>query len=227
VIRIGVVEIRELPVTGRLEDGRDVEAKRWTRERFFRVRVVASAARRDEKGTKNDRWGSHDDSYSNRYAVKCERSVVVIRDAPRAGGSSAGGSVAPHRIDHDQGARIVFAGKLAISAWAFDDPFMMERRQRRSSDRGTALQLFIAAQRERLAAEALTVMNGEGKTIAGVGEIDESRTDRMATWELRAKDEWLVVTSWGGSLTYEVGRGVRRIVESSSLSGGEASLFEQ
>ena len=88
---------------------------------------------------------------------------------------------------------------------------MMERRRKRSSDRGTALQLFIAAQRKKLAAEALTVMNGEGMTIAGVGEIDESRTDRIATWELRARDEWLVVTSWGGSLTYEVGSGVRRI----------------
>jgi hypothetical protein len=95
---------------------------------------------------------------------------------------------------------------------------MMERRQKRSlDDRGTALQLFLAAQREKLAAEALTVMNAEGMTIAGVGEIDESRTDRIATWEIRAKDEWLVLTSWGGSLTYEVGKGVRRIVESSSL----------
>lgn len=91
---------------------------------------------------------------------------------------------------------------------------MMERRQRRSSDRSAALQLFIAAQREKLAAEALTVMNADGKTIAGVGEIDESRTGNIATWELRARDEWLVLTSWGGSLTYEVGRGVRRILES-------------
>ena len=93
----------------------------------------------------------------------------------------------------------------------------MERRQRRSSDRGTALQLFIAAQREKLAVEALTVMNEEGMTIAGVGEIDTSREGRIATWEIRADEEWLVVTSWGGSLTYEVGSGVRRILESRSL----------
>jgi hypothetical protein len=96
---------------------------------------------------------------------------------------------------------------------------MMERRQKRSSDRAAALQLFIASQREKLAAEALTVMDSNGKTIAGVGEIDDSRTQNVATWELRARDEWLVLTSWGGSLTYEVGRGVRRIFES--------SLFEQ
>jgi len=96
---------------------------------------------------------------------------------------------------------------------------MMERRQRRSSDdRAAALQLFLAAQREKLAVEALTVMDAEGRTIAGVGEIDESRTGhQIATWELKARDEWFVVTSWGGSLTYEVGRGVRRIFESSLL----------
>jgi hypothetical protein len=91
---------------------------------------------------------------------------------------------------------------------------MMERRQKRSSDRAAALQLFIASQRSKLAAEALTVMDADGRTIAGVGEIDESRTGQIATWELRAKDEWIVLTSWGGSLTYEVGRGVRRIFES-------------
>jgi len=97
---------------------------------------------------------------------------------------------------------------------------MMERRQKRSSDRSAALQLFIAAQREKLAAEALTVMDASGRTIAGVGEIDESRTGhQIATWELRARDEWIVLTSWGGSLTWELGSGVRRIFE--------ASLFEQ
>lgn len=108
---------------------------------------------------------------------------------------------------------------------------MMERRQRRSSDdRGTALQLFLASQREKLAAEALTVMDATGKTIAGVGEIDESRSGhQIATWELRVRDEWLVLTSWGGSLTYEVGRGVRRILEASRLRSDvrETSLFEQ
>jgi hypothetical protein len=98
---------------------------------------------------------------------------------------------------------------------------MMERRQKRSfDDRAAALQLFLASQREKLAAEALTVMDASGRTIAGVGEIDESRGGhQIATWELRAKDEWIVVTSWGGSLTHDVGRGVRRIFES--------SLFEQ
>src|SRR5678815_833976 len=71
--------------------------------------------------------------------------------------------------------------------------FMMERRQKRSSDRAAALQLFIASQREKLAAEALTVMDASGKTIAGVGEIDESRTgNKIATWEMRARDEWIV-----------------------------------
>jgi hypothetical protein len=102
---------------------------------------------------------------------------------------------------------------LAIFEPVFDDR-AMERRQRRSTDRKNALQLFIAFQRGKLAADALTIMNAEGTTIAGVGEIDESRTDRIATWELRAAGEWLVVTSWGGSLTHEVGTGVRRILES-------------
>ncbi len=89
----------------------------------------------------------------------------------------------------------------------------MERRQHRSEDRDVALQLFIASQRRKLDAHALTVSTPEGMTIAGVGEIDESRTEQVAMWEVRVGGEWLVLTSWGGGLTYEVARGVRRIVE--------------
>jgi hypothetical protein len=89
----------------------------------------------------------------------------------------------------------------------------MERRHRRSTDRDTALQLFISHQREKLRADALTLMNASGTTIAGVGEIDQSRESHVATWELRAGGEWIVLTSWGGSLTYEVGSGIRRLLE--------------
>jgi hypothetical protein len=90
---------------------------------------------------------------------------------------------------------------------------MEERRQHRSGDRDVALQLFIAAQRRKLDAHALTVSTPDGMTIAGVGEIDESRTEQVATWEVRVGDEWVVLTSWGGSLSYEVASGVRRIVQ--------------
>jgi len=89
----------------------------------------------------------------------------------------------------------------------------MERRLRRSDDRDTALQLFIASQRQKLDAHAITVTNVEGKTIAGVGEIDESRTERVAMWKIRAGGEWLVLTAWGGPLTYEAATGLRRIVD--------------
>ena len=90
----------------------------------------------------------------------------------------------------------------------------MERRVRRSNDRDTALQLFMASQRQKLDARALTVATLDGMTIAGVGEIDESRPEQIATWEIRAGGESLVLTSWGGRMSYEAGAGVRRIVAS-------------
>jgi hypothetical protein len=90
----------------------------------------------------------------------------------------------------------------------------MERRERRSPDRETALQLFIASQRRKLDVEALTVTTLDGKTIAGSGEIDQGRRGHwVATWQLRVGGEWLVLSSWGGRLTYEVGTGLRRILE--------------
>ena len=85
---------------------------------------------------------------------------------------------------------------------------------RRSTDRDTALQLFIASQRQKLDAHALTVTTLDGKTIAGVGEIDESRTERVAMWQIRVGGECLVLTAWGGPLSYEAASGLRRIVES-------------
>ncbi len=98
----------------------------------------------------------------------------------------------------------------------YDDP-TMERRQHRSGDRDVALQLFIASQRRKLDAHALTVSTPDGMTIAGVGEIDESRTEQVAMWEVRVGSEWLLLTAWGGSLSYEVASGLRRIVQASGV----------
>jgi hypothetical protein len=94
----------------------------------------------------------------------------------------------------------------------------MERRQRRSNDRDTALQLFIASQQRKLAAHALTVTTLDGKTIAGAGEIDESKTERVAMWQLQVGGEWLVLTAWGGPLSYEAAQGLRRIAQSQSFT---------
>jgi len=89
----------------------------------------------------------------------------------------------------------------------------MDRRLHRSTDRDIALQLFIAAQQRKLGVRALTVTDSRGKTIAGAGEIDEGRGDQwVATWELRAGGDSVVVGSWGGRMSYEVGSGVRRIL---------------
>ena len=106
--------------------------------------------------------------------------------------------------------------KLPSTLRSFDDR-EMERRLRRSNDRDAALQLFIASQQRKLEARALTVTTLDGMTIAGVGEIDESKTERVAMWQLRVGGEWLVLTAWGGSLSYEAAQGLRRIVETQSF----------
>jgi hypothetical protein len=88
----------------------------------------------------------------------------------------------------------------------------MERRLRRTQDRDLALQLFLASQQRKLGARALTVTDERGRIIAGVGEIEEgSGQVWVATWELQIGGESLVVSSFGGKMSYEVGNGVRRI----------------
>ena len=92
----------------------------------------------------------------------------------------------------------------------------MERRQRRTQDRDIALQLFIASQQRKLDVRALTVTRMDGMTIAGAGEIDENAKQQwVATWQLRAGGEWLVVSSWGGRMSWDVGSGIRRILDAS------------
>ena len=60
----------------------------------------------------------------------------------------------------------------------------MERRLRRNEDRNIALQYFLAAQKWKLDAGALTVVNERGTTIAGVGEIDEGKIEH---WQVTLK----------------------------------------
>ena len=104
----------------------------------------------------------------------------------------------------------------------------MERRERRSAERDVALKLFLESHMRKLEVRALTVATLEGKMVAGVGDIphevakssitiDEARNgiadgEGLATWRLRAGGGWLVVASWGGRLSYDVGSGVRRIM---------------
>lgn len=104
----------------------------------------------------------------------------------------------------------------------------MERRVTRTSNKDQALELFLKSHIEKLDVRTLTVTTMDGKMLAGVGEIprevsktsialDEARNgtadgDGVATWRLRANGEWLVVASWGGRLSYDVGNGVRRIL---------------
>lgn len=99
----------------------------------------------------------------------------------------------------------------------------MERREQRSDDKNQALQLFLEAQVGKLDVDALTVTTLDGRMIAGAGVIPrelaratiaqgEAETEGVATWRLRAGGEWLVIASWGGRLSYDVGSGVRRIL---------------
>ena len=100
---------------------------------------------------------------------------------------------------------------------------MQERRQHRSDDPSTALELLLEAHRVRLDVQALVVATPSGQLLAGAGHdpgavaamiVEEMRdgTDpTLATWHLRAGGRELVIGSLGGRLNHEVGDGVRRI----------------
>ena len=87
----------------------------------------------------------------------------------------------------------------------------MDRRQRRSSDRRTALHLFLESQREERGARSLRVSTLAGDVVAAVGD-DAYADDWRATWSLPVDGTALVVASAGGRESRSVGDGVRRIV---------------
>jgi len=88
----------------------------------------------------------------------------------------------------------------------------MERRQRRSRDRHTALHLFLESQLSKQGSRSIRVTRRDGEVIAGVG--DDAYVDEWtATWTVPVGgvDE-LVVASSGGRPSDDVARGVRRIL---------------
>jgi len=68
----------------------------------------------------------------------------------------------------------------------------MERRNRRSSDRLTALHLYLESQLERLAVRSIRVMTTAGEIVAAVGD-DAYADEWTPTWTRRVKDAPFVV----------------------------------
>jgi hypothetical protein len=89
------------------------------------------------------------------------------------------------------------AAKGAISQHA-----RMERRSRRSSDRLTALHLYLESQLERLAVRSIRVMTTAGEIVAAVGD-DAYADEWTPTWTRRVKDAPYVVSFASTGERYE------------------------
>lgn len=101
---------------------------------------------------------------------------------------------------------------------------MIERRNRRSDNQAEAMQLLLAAHRDRLDATTLVVMREDGHVLASAGDAPElvastiaaGATDApgttLATWQLQAGGDKVTIGSLGGNLSCELGDGVRRIL---------------
>ena len=68
----------------------------------------------------------------------------------------------------------------------------LERRARRSSDRRTALHLYLESQLQRLAVSSIRVMTTAGDIVAAVGD-DAYADEWTPTWTRRVKDAPFVV----------------------------------
>jgi hypothetical protein len=118
----------------------------------------------------------------------------------------------------------VAARKLARQHEVLDHQRMIERRHRRSDNQAEAMQLLLAAHRDRMRVRTLVVVNGDGRVLASVGDDPESVASAiaadvteilgttLATWRLRTAGNQVIIGSWGGKLSCEVGDGVRRIL---------------
>jgi hypothetical protein len=101
---------------------------------------------------------------------------------------------------------------------------MIERRNHRNDNPARAMQLLLATHRDRLAVRTLVVLNKDGHMLASAGDAPESVASaiaaggadipgtNLATWQLRAGGEPIIIGSWGGKLSCELGDGVRRIL---------------
>lgn len=87
----------------------------------------------------------------------------------------------------------------------------MDRRQRRSSDRRTALHFYLESRLREQGARSVRVTTLSGDIVAAVGD-DAYADDWVATWTRRVEGAPLVVASSGGRPCDEVAGGVRRIL---------------
>jgi hypothetical protein len=86
----------------------------------------------------------------------------------------------------------------------------MDRRHRRSTDRSTALHLFLESQLDNLGARSLRVTTAAGEIIAAVG--DDAYVDAwLPTWTRAVEGTPFTVASSGGRRSDDVALGVCRI----------------
>jgi hypothetical protein len=106
-----------------------------------------------------------------------------------------------------------------------------ERRHDRSARPDEAIALFLDAAKKKLSVRALTLGTMDGDLLFGSGEdleriadigakVDagEAQNKDIATWRTRVGNTSVVVTSWGGRLSVDLGDGLRRIFAVETLS---------
>jgi hypothetical protein len=99
-----------------------------------------------------------------------------------------------------------------------------ERRHDRSARPEEAVALFLDAAKKKLSLKALTLGTMDGDLLFGSGDdleliahigakIDagETKKEDIATWRTQVGNTSVVVTSWGGRLSADLGDGLRRI----------------
>ena len=86
------------------------------------------------------------------------------------------------------------------------------------------MQLLLAAHRDRLDVRTLVVMSEDGHVLASAGDAPELvasalagdatevPSTTLATWQLQAGSDKVIIGSLGGNLSCELGDGVRRIL---------------
>ena len=117
--------------------------------------------------------------------------------------------------------KYVIVTKLALAVFCAQlGP--MDRRNRRSSDRRSALHLFLESQLAALGARSLRVITATGEMVAGVG--DDAYTDEwVPSWTRNVEGTSLVVASSGGRWSEDVALGIRRIVDGISAPFSSSS----
>jgi hypothetical protein len=106
-----------------------------------------------------------------------------------------------------------------------------ERRHDRSARPDEAVALFLDAAKKKLSVRALTLGTMDGDLLFGSGEdlkriadigakVDAgiAKTEDIATWRTQVGSTSVVVTSWGGRLSADLGDGLRRIFATQSPS---------